>query len=175
MPIQQITTADEAHAIRMGLAWRLEFSQSINNGASVALGMTTGPRGGIISDRAFFALSTTAVFGFYRATSYTGGAAGDLRNRNDRYWGQLDRSPLVAGKFWSGVAAAPAAADLMSSLTLISPTGPATQVVGSDATEVILAPDTSYVLTIANQGANPAVCGLSAIIIQDRLSDGSLR
>lgn len=175
MPIQHIATDDIAHAIRAGLAWRLEYSANVNNGATVTLGMVTGSRGAIISDRAFVALSTTAAFVFYRATSFTGGVAGTLRNRNDRYWGQAALSPLVNGQFWTGVTATPAAADIMSSLTLISPNGPAQQVVGIDAAEVILAPNTSYVLTIANQGANPAVCGLSAVLIQDRLSDGALR
>lgn len=175
MPIQQIVTSDISHSIRAGFAWRIEFSQNILAGATVLLGMLTGNRGAIISDRAFAALSTTAFFGFYRATAWTGGSAVAMKNRNDRYWSDIAKSPLVGGQFFSGVTAAPAAADLMSSLTLISPTGPAQQVVGADAAEVILAPNTSYVLSIINQGVNPAVCGLSAILLQDRLSDGSLR
>lgn len=157
-----------------GYGWKCEFAPAapLAAGASVMLGMVTGPDGAIIGDRSFTTDGAAAFFGLYRSTSWTGGSPLTLFNRNDRFWSDTSRSPVAS--MASAVTAAPAASDLMGSVTLRS-LGAPTVSITTEGQDIYLAPNASYVVVITNNDGAAKTPALSLVLFRDRVSSGVLR
>jgi hypothetical protein len=155
--------------IANGWAWRFEYTVNVGAGATVYVGFTTGDKGAIIHDRAFDTEGADTLFTLYRGTSYTGGVAYTLANRNDRWWAVTDRRPMTDVK--TGVIAVPSPANAMGSIRLWSTGAPAVNI-ASESNHIILAPNSSYVVAITNNDAGAQDCAMSLVLMRDVISTG---
>lgn len=158
------SATDVEWRIANGYAWRLEYSVDVPSSSTHRVGFVTGADGGYVLDRAFSTEGTDTTFVLYRGTSFTGGTPITLTNRNDAFWGEIeDRSPVTT--ISGGVTASPLAENRMSSLRLYT-VGQLERSVGSDATAIVFAPSSSYVLEVINANGAARICNFSAILVR---------
>lgn len=165
--MSEVSAHDVDVFVQNGWASRLEYAAIAIPGSGVHyVGMTTGDLPVLVLDRAFATTADSCSFQFYRASPWTNGvnALGQIRNRNDLFWGRADRAPLAAAA--GGVTPNPAlsAANLMSSLTLTI--AKRSTSVGSNGITIVLAPSTSYVLAITNNDAAPKDADFAALLVR---------
>lgn len=172
MPNQVVNQELTDLLIANGFAWRYEFSQSINAGATVYIGFLTSSDGAVLHDRSFDTDGDDTTFRLYRQTAYSGGSDAAIVNRNDRFWGVTARRALVEVK--TGVTTTPDAADIMGSVRLLALGGPAVSI-ASESNHIVLAPSSSYVVSVTNNDSNPATCAMSLVIMRDMTSTGIMR
>lgn len=157
------SATDITWRIANGYAWRLEYSFDVPASTTHYIGITTGPDGAYVLDRGFSTEGTDTLFTLYRGTTFTGGTPITITNRNDQFWGDTNRSPVTTLN--GGVTATPLAANRMSSLRLYT-VGQLERAIGSDATGIVFAPNSNYVLAIANNVASAKISNFSAIIVR---------
>lgn len=172
MPNHVASIAVSSELVANGFAWRFEYTGNLAAAASEDIGLTTGAAGCIISDRQFSTDSTDSTFALYRATAWTGGTAQILANRSDRFWSDSARAPLVT--ISKGVTATPSAANAMGSIRLRGATGNAISV-ASEASDIYLAPNSSYVIRVTNTGSGAATPLMNILFVRDQVSTGTVR
>lgn len=151
-----------------GYASRIELDQTVAAGVKVLIGLRTGTYGAIVSDRAFTA-SVDSRFRLYRGTVWSGGTQLVQGNRNDLFWGEANRAPFDSAAH--GVAAPTSAANLMGTVRLIAAgSGSARAGVASDASDIYLAPSSSYVVELENTSAQSGELSFSLVAILLRMS-----
>lgn len=165
------TSADLTTLIRLGFAWRLEWSGSLLAGASVRLGAVVSSAGAILQDRAFATTGDDTLFTLYRDTAWTGGVAWTPMNRNDTYWASATRAALSSAA--TGVTATTAAANKMGSVRLQT-VGPKATSAAGEGSEIDLAPGGSYVIEVVNNSANTCEASLSLLVLRDQMKTGVL-
>jgi hypothetical protein len=172
MPNHVASLAVSSELVANGYAWRYEYTGSLAAAASEDVGLTTGPSGCIISDRQFSTDSTDTTFVLYRATAWTGGVAQTLANRSDRFWADSSRSAVLT--LSKGVTATPSAANAMGTIRLRGATGNAISL-ASEASDIYLAPNSSYLIRVTNTGTGAAIPLMSILFVRDQVSTGNVR
>lgn len=165
------TSADITSLIRLGFAWRLEWSGSLAAGASIRLGAVASSAGAMLQDRTFATTGDDTLFTLYRDTAWTGGVAWTPMNRNDSYWASTPRAALASAA--TGVTATPSAANKMGSVRLQT-VGPKATSSAGEGSEIDLAANGSYVIEIINNSANLCEASMSLLVLRDQMRTGVL-
>lgn len=165
------TSADVTALIRLGFAWRLEWSGTISAGATVRVGLVTAAQGALILDRVFTTDGDDTTFTLYRSTAWTGGVTLVPMNRSDRHWAATARQAVTSAA--SGVTATPSAANKMGAIRLYT-VGPKSASATGEGSEIDLAPSTSYVIDVTNNDAESCSAAMTMLLIRDQMSTGVL-
>jgi hypothetical protein len=149
-----VVDSEYAH-IERGRVWRTEWgSASITSGADYKLGIITGDRQVVVTSRAYSSTTPKIIAGLYEA-EFTGGTPPRLFNRR---LGCLYPAPFTA---MMGVTASLGAVITQATINAGAATGNAQASFTGDAFAIILEPNTSYVVSLQNGGANTAEIGLA--------------
>lgn len=152
-------------AIVNGTAWRFTTEFALAAGATKLIGFVTGGYSVALEARDISSTGENTLFLLYDDTSYSGGSALSLSNRNRYFKSNTELNPIAEIK--TDVTATPSGAPVTGARLLYANKGVA--VIGSDAdsAQIILKANTSHVLSVTNNDLQEATVGIGALFRRD--------
>lgn len=151
--------------IERGRVWRIELGGAgIAAAADYKLGVVTGSTQLVVTNRSYSATSSKLTVGLY-ATSFTGGAIPRITNR--RLAIPVSAAPAVT--VLEGVTATLNTVITQATILAGTSTGNAQAAFFGESTAIILKPNTSYVVSLRNDGASSADIGMAFDMRTDEL------